>query len=1028
MIRALVQNPRVAALLTALLLVSGLSALSNLPRTEDPNLTNRVAAVITPYPGATAERVEALVTEPLEASLRQLDEIKNLTSTSRPGISVVTIELQDRVMDADPVWSRARDLIADTAPTLPQGTASPTLDDQLAYAFTRIFAFTWQGQGQADATILGRYADELASRLRLVPGTDFVKVLGKMEEEILVSIDDAELYALGLSIDDLAAQIRAADSKTASGNLEGNRIRAQLEVSGELVSLNRIRQVPLRPGDQLQTLRVMDVASVSRSAKWPPQELVLSQGQQGVLVAVRMLPDTRIDRWNDQVEQTLAQLTPLLSGNVSLDTLFNQQGYTEIRLSELVGNLGLGFMLILAVLLVTLGWRSALLVAFALPVTVLFTLFCMQLYGLPIHQMSVTGLVVALGIMVDNAIVVVDAIGQRRSRGMSGVEAVTATVRQFWLPLLSSTLTTVLAFAPIFLMPGPAGEFVGGIALAVSFALVGSYLVSLTLIAGLGGRFIGPRQGNHWWQQGITLPWLGQALRRTLAIALAWPKLTLLAMLMMPATGFWAAGQMTEQFFPAADRDMFHIEVFMPQQASLPNTVEAVSELDNWLRQQAGIEQTSWTFGRNSPSFYYNLLQRRRGAANYAQGMITATDFEVANRLIPQLQKQLDSRHPQMQILVRKLEQGPPFNAPIELRVYGPELDQLTQLGDQLRLLLNRQPDITQTRATLTSGAARVKLAIDEEASLANGLTLSQVAGQLRASMDGVVGGTVLEGVENLPVRVRLNARDRNQAADLGSVQLISASANPTMLPLSAVSQMSIESGRAAIPRRNGQRINSIEGYLVAGVLPSKVLDEIDAELAQFRQSLPAGYRLEIGGESAKRDQAVAKLMSSVTIIMVLLISVVVLSFNSFRLTTVILASAGQSAGLGLLSVYLMGFPFGFNVINALMGLAGLAINAAIVILAELEENPQASDGDPQAIIDTVVGCGRHIGSTTITTFGGFLPLILAGGGFWPPFAVAIAGGTLLTTFLSFVFVPACYLLIRGRRRPQPRPALAATA
>lgn len=1013
MIKALVENPRVIALMTALLLVTGLSALKNLPQTEDPNLTNRVAAVVTPYPGATAERVEALLTEPLEAQLRQLDEIKNLTSTSRPGISVITIELQDRIIDAQPVWTRARDLVNDVAPSLPQGSGTPSLDDQLAYAFTRIFAVQWQGPTQTDGTVLGRYAQELASRLRLIPGTDFAKVFGELEEEILVSIDDAELFALGLSIDDLANQLQAADSKTASGNLEGNRIRAQLEVDGELVSLNRIRQVPLRPGDELNTLRVMDVASVSRSGKWPPEEYVISEGQQAVLVAVRMLPDARIDIWSNHVEETLAGFSPLLAGNVEVRTLFDQHGYTDIRLAELVNNLGLGFVLILSVLFVTLGWRSAMLVAFSLPITVLFTLFGMQLYGLPIHQMSVTGLVVALGIMVDNAIVVVDAIGQRRSRGMSAVDAVSATLTQFWLPLLSSTLTTILAFAPIFLMPGPAGEFVGGIALAVSFALAGSYFISLTVIAGLGGRFIRPRQQQGWWSQGITLPWLGRALRQTLAIALAWPKVTLVAMFLTPATGFWAAGQMTEQFFPTADRDMFHIEVFMPQHTSLPNTLEQVQQLDAWLSQQPGIEQTTWTFGRNSPSFYYNLMQRRRGAANYAQGMITATDFEQADRLIPELQRTLEQRHPEMQILVRKLEQGPPFNAPIELRVYGPELDRLTQLGDELRLLLNRQPEITQTRATLLSGAARVKLDIDEEASLANGLALSQISRQLQASMDGVQGGSVLEGVENLPVRVRLNAQDRNQAADIGSIQLIGQHAN--MLPLSAVAQMRIESGRAAIPRRNGQRINTIEGYLTAGILPSKVLNQIELDLAEFQQRLPAGYTLEIGGESAKRDQAVSKLMSSVTIIMVLLISVVVMSFNSFKLTTIILASAGQSAGLGLLSVYLMGYPFGFNVIIALMGLAGLAINAAIVILSELQENEQAQQGKPQAIIDTVVGCGRHIGSTTITTFGGFLPLILSGGGFWPPFAVAIAGGTLLTTFLSFVFVPSAYILVRKR-------------
>ncbi|MGS0728710.1 efflux RND transporter permease subunit, partial [Shewanella sp. 0m-11] len=266
----------------------------------------------------------------------------------------------------------------------------------------------------------------------------------------------------------------------------------------------------------------------------------------------------------------------------------------------------------------------------------------------------------------------------------------------------------------------------------------------------------------------------------------------------------------------------------------------------------------------------------------------------------------------------------------------------------------------------------------------------------------GIKGGSILEQTESLPVRVRLGDSTREQQTKLSAITLVSGQG--TGIPLSAISSSQIEVSRGAIPRRDGQRVNVIEAYITAGVLPQTVVDNVNAKLDAIE--LPSGYRLELGGESAKRNEAVGNLMSNLVLVITLLLATVVLSFNSFRLTGIILFSAIQSAGLGLLAVYTFGYPFGFTVIIGLLGLMGLAINAAIVILAELEEVPATRNGDTHLIVELVSSCGRHIGSTTITTIGGFLPLIIAGGGFWPPFAIAIAGGTLLTTLLSLVWVP----------------------
>ncbi|WP_298439369.1 efflux RND transporter permease subunit [uncultured Ferrimonas sp.] len=1027
MINALVRNPRLMIMAIALIMVAGFSSFKQLAQTEDPAFSERFAAVITPYPGATAERVETQITEPLESSLRTLDEVLKLESSSRPGFSRITIELRNGIVDHEQVWSKARAIIAEQSASLPRGSAEPQLDTQVSSAFTRIFSLRWNGPGQADMMALGRYSEALANRLRRISGTDYIKVHGRQQEQISVEIGDAQMQALGLTTAQVAQIIQSSDSKGSSGRLSNDSVRAQVELAGELDSLERIRQLPLRLGENQQGVRIGDVAQVRRDLFKPSEDSAFVNGEPAVLVAARMLPQVRVDQWDPLVDQQLALLQQQLPANIAIETLFNQRQYTELRLQDLALNLAQGFVLIVLVLLVTLGLRSALLVAAALPLTVLITLTAMQFYGLPIHQMSVVGLVVALGIMVDNAIVIVDAIAQRKRLGLSPVQAVGQTLAHLWLPLLASTLTTVLAFAPIFLMPGPAGEFVGGIALAVSFALLASYGVSHTLIAGLAGRFVSAESGSRWWHNGIQLPGLIDRAKGGLLFAMNRPKTTIALVMCLPLTGFWAATQLQEQFFPPSDRDMFQIELWMPPSASHHATEALTLKMDRWLRSQEGIIQTSWDVGRNMPSFYYNLRSAQRGVDNFAHGMITTVNYQRANELIPYLQQQLDSRYPQAQFIVRKLEQGPPFNAPVELRLVGDDFAALDQAGEALRLMLLQQAEVTHTRTSLQSGLPRVKLTLDEQAVRAAGLDLNQVTTQLRGNLDGSVGGTILEGPESVPVRVRLVAEARRDSSDLANLPLTTPSGQ--WLTVSALGTTSVETSRSEIPRRNGERVNTVMAYIQAGVLPSTVLAAVQTQIAEQGYQLPAGVRLEVGGESAERDRAVGQLMSSVVLIMVLLVTIVALSFNSFRLTLVILASALQSIGLGLLSVYLGNFPFGFNVMIGLMGLMGLAINAAIVILAELEDSPDAQRGDVNATIAAVGRCGRHISSTTITTIGGFIPLIMAGGGFWPPFAIAIAGGTLLTTMLSFLFVPAAYRLTRDWRSPLGRsPNLAVAA
>ncbi|WP_440874472.1 efflux RND transporter permease subunit [Thalassotalea sp. PLHSN55] len=1012
MIRSFVKNGRLMSLVIALLIVSGIGALSTLPRTEDPRIQNRVASVLTQLPGASAERIEVLVTEKIEQKLRKLAQIKLITSTSRPGISVVKVELKDDIIDVDPIWSQVRDLLNDVTPSLPADALSPYLNNDRGYAFTQLISLNWQGNGEVDLASLGRYAQELQNQLRLVSGTDFVDIFGRGQEEILVDINQADSSQLDLTAEMISAKVFAADAKTSAGQLVNSKNKMQVELTGELTTIERIGNIPLQSSQSGSLVRLNDIAEISKTLAWPPSEIAVVNDKVSVVVATRMLPNIRIDKWTDNVEQTLASYAKLLPHNIKLEVLFDQNTYTEQRLGDLVDNITLGFVLIVVVLLFSLGWRSALIVSASLPLTVFFTLAMMNMFGLPIHQMSVTGLVVALGIMVDNAIVMSDTIQTRRQQGYGRLDSVSYAVQHLWLPLLGSTTTTILAFLPIILMPGAAGEFVGGIALSVIFSLIGSYFISHTIVAGLAGRFLskGSPDQHQWYNRGVHFPKLANAFEQSLLWALTHRKTIIVLVFCLPLAGFVLAKHLSEQFFPTSDRDMFQIEVFLPVQSSIINTQTITEKVSKYLHQKEGISKVRWFIGKSAPSFYYNLIPANDGVQNYAQGMITTTDFQTANRLIPLIQDELDSLVPDAQILVRKLEQGPPFNAPVELRIFGPNLDTLKTLGEDIRQIMSVTQDVKHSRATLQPGAPKVWVNVDEESAALAGLSLVDIAKQLDANLSGRLNGSVIEATESIPVRVRIGNQERTELVKLANLNLVSPQ-SAQEIPLTAIASLELKPSRGAIPHRNGMRVNTIEGYISAGVLPSVVLERIKENIKTKNYQLPEGYHLEIGGESAKRNEAVGNLLASIGIIFTLLITVVVLSFNSYRLSAIIFLSAFQSIGLGLLSVYLFNYPFGFTVIIGLLGLMGLAINAAIVIIAELKADTAAAQGDIKAITRCVQSCTRHISSTTITTVGGFLPLILAGGGFWPPFAVAIAGGTVLTTFLSFLFVPAAFSL-----------------
>ena len=1014
------RRPRLTILFIGLLLVAGLSALNSLPRQEDPELTERFGSVSTIFPAADASRVEALVTEVIENTLLEVEEIKKLTSRSQTGFSQISIELSDSITDVDPIWSFIRNKVAEVK--LPAGTSAPDVEVNTTSAFTFLIGFTWQLETPVQLDLLLRLAREFKQKAISLPGTKDVEIYGDPQEEILVSLSSTTLASRNMTTTEIAGSIRQADAKVASGQLQGKKNNLVLEVTGELDSLNRIRNVPIRRTDKGQIVRVGDIAQVTKSLRHPQSELALVHGKPAIVVAVKMESNRRVDRWADDLKKRLNRFRSTLPGGVEAKTLFDQSLHTDARLTSLVENLLIGAGLVVGVLFVMMGWRSALLVASALPLTLLMVMSALNFLNVPLHQISLTGLIIALGLLIDNAIVAIDDYGKARRLGLDRGAAIRKTVNHLFVPLLASTITTALTFLPLVIMPGNTGEFVGTLGIAVVLSIFFSFFLSLTVLLAVSAfidRNTSEKAGRSFLSNGLTIPPLLSVYKRFLAMTLAKPWLGILISITLPVSGFIAAGQLVEQFFPPVDRNQFQIQIKLADNASIYETTAAVQRVRKVLAEYPEVTDSVFFIGETPPRVFYNVTILDDGAPNFAGGFVNTSSPDATFKVLQTLQGKLNNALPQSFVLALPYEQGPPVDAPVEVLLSGPNVDVLKDLGEQVRLILSATKNVTYTRATILGGRPKLNLLVDEDEAALAGFNLVDLATELNGTLDGVTGGSIIEGTEALPVRVRVDYADR---ISVGRIQ--SNTVRPSFrehkaseygvagTPLRALGEFKLVPQVHLITRRNGERINTVQAFVQPFTLPGIALADFKRRLAESNFDLPSGYNLKFGGEAEGSGEARANLLSVFAPLIILMIGTLVLAFNSFRDAGVIILVAVLGVGGSLLTLWLFGYPLGFMAVIGCMGLIGLAINDSIVVLSALRADEKASAGDLVATRDVVVDGTRHIISTTLTTIGGFAPLIIWGGIFWPPLAMAVAGGMIGATILALFFVPPAFVLL----------------
>lgn len=1022
------QDRRLIVLTILLAVASGVSSLLVLPRMEDPMLTQRACNITTIFPGADAERVEALVTEKIEDELIDVPEIKRMRSSSTAGASFISIELRDDVYDTEPIWSAIRGKLEDSIASLPEGASRPIFDQPDIAAYAWIGSVVWDHEAPISTGVLRRLSRDLKDQLMVLDGTKSIDLFGDPGEEIIVEIDPDKAAAAGLTVGGIATQLARSDVKSSAGMLRGDSSETVVEISNQFDSLSDILQSTVTDDGVGNTVPLRSLASVTRGPPNPVPSKAIVDGRTSVIVAVMLRPKYRIDLWTAEAREVIGQFRDQLPSGIELETIMEQERYVSDRMGTLVRNLLAGVSAVAIVTLIFMGWRSSVLVTATLPVAALMVLGGMNYLDIPIHQMSITGLIIALGLLIDNAIIAADEIDISLRRGLSPKAAVVDMVSRLFAPLLASTVTTALAFAPIALMEGPAGEFVGSIAVTVMLAIFSSFFLAMSVLpasaALLQGKTTAKRSHSGFFgtllRHGISVPWITRLYRRWLNFMLRHPWVGIAAGAILPIAGFISSTQLREQFFPPADRDQFYIEVELEPRAAMKQTEAIVRRINDHLESHPRVKRLSWFLGESAPPFYYNIIARRKNAPNYGQGIVTLDDDRNALDMIRSLQYELDELCPEARVLVRQLEQGPPFDAPVELRVFGPDIQRLREMGEQIRTLATTVPDVLHARTALSDSRPVASVAIRSEQATWAGLSEQAIGQQLFASIQGLPAGTIVEEVEEVPVRVRLKEGRIRSMDQLGSSTILVSAPTPTSptavasVPVSAIADVSLQPQQAAIPRYNGRRMNEVQSFITAGTLPSKALTALQAKLADSQLAeLPPGYSIEIGGEAAERDAAVGRLLASVAVLLVGMVAALVLALASFRLAALIGLVATLAIGLGVGALFLFGYPFGFMAIVGTMGLVGIAINDSIVVVAALGHSEGVRTGDREKTVDTIVEVTRHVLATTATTVVGFLPLVLSGGGFWPPLAIAIGTGVTGATLISLTLVPSIFSLSR---------------
>ena len=1010
-----------------LLGIIGAISYSKLSQSEDPPFTFKVMVVQTYWPGATAKEVSTLVTDRIEKELMTTGQYDKIMAYSRPGESMVTFVAKDSLTSAQipDVWYNVRKKVNDIRHELPSGVQGPFFNDEFGDTFGNIYVLTGK---DFDYALLKEYADRLQLQLQRVKDVGKVELIGLQDQKIWIEISNTKAVQLGIPVSAIQEALQKQNSMASAGFFETGTDRIQIRVSGQLQSVEDIKKMPLLVGDK--TIQLGDVADVYRGFSQPAQPRMRFMGDNGIGIAVSMRKGGDIIALGKNLETEFAQLQKTLPLGMKLQKVSDQPVAVQRSIHEFVKVLAEAVIIVLLVSFFSLGFRTGLVVAFSIPLVLAMTFAGMNLFDVGLHKISLGALILALGLLVDDAIIAVEMMAIKMEQGYSRIKAAGFAWKTTAFPMLTGTLITAAGFLPIATAQSSTGEYTRSIFQVVTIALLVSWVAAVLFVPYLGEKLL-----PDFTKTGHQAPWYVRLWARitkkpqpqTVAISqdhhydpyqssfyLRFRKMvefcvTYRKTVIATTVGIFVLSvlmfkMVPQQFFPPSNRAEILVDLKLEEGASLTATEQAVKKVEQFLSKQKGIDNYVAYVGTGSPRFYLPLDQQLP-QTSFAQFVVLASSLDDRDEIRRSLETQIKQLLPQVRTRVSLLENGPPVGYPLQYRVSGEDLNLVRKEAQQVARVISENPNTTNVHLDWGEPSKIISIQIDQDRARQMGVSSLDLANFLNASITGSAIEQYREKRELIEIRLRGDKAERVEVASLASLAV--PTANGTTVPLAQIAKIEYKFEDGLIWHRNRLPTITVRADIRTNLQPATVVGELAESMDKLRAELPSGYLIEVGGTVEESARGQSSVNAGMPLFLAVVMTLLMIQLKSLSRATIVFLTAPLGLIGVVLFLLLFNKPFGFVAMLGTIALSGMIMRNSLILIDQIEQDRQAGHPTWEAIIDATVRRFRPIILTALAAVLAMIPLSRSI--FFGPMAVAIMGGLIVATLLTLFFLPALY-------------------
>ncbi|EYC64064.1 efflux RND transporter permease subunit [Acinetobacter baumannii] len=1010
-----------------LLGIIGAISYSKLSQSEDPPFTFKVMVVQTYWPGATAKEVSTLVTDRIEKELMTTGQYDKIMAYSRPGESMVTFVAKDSLTSAQipDVWYNVRKKVNDIRHELPSGVQGPFFNDEFGDTFGNIYVLTGK---DFDYALLKEYADRLQLQLQRVKDVGKVELIGLQDQKIWIEISNTKAVQLGIPVSAIQEALQKQNSMASAGFFETGTDRIQIRVSGQLQSVDDIKKMPLLVGDK--TIQLGDVADVYRGFSQPAQPRMRFMGDNGIGIAVSMRKGGDIIALGKNLETEFAQLQKTLPLGMKLQKVSAQPVAVQRSIHEFVKVLAEAVIIVLLVSFFSLGFRTGLVVAFSIPLVLAMTFAGMNLFDVGLHKISLGALILALGLLVDDAIIAVEMMAIKMEQGYSRIKAAGFAWKTTAFPMLTGTLITAAGFLPIATAQSSTGEYTRSIFQVVTIALLVSWVAAVLFVPYLGEKLL-----PDFTKTGHQAPWYVRLwaritkkpqpqsvaisqdhhydpyqssfylrFRKMVEFCVTYRKTVIATTVGIFVLSVLMFKMVPQQFFPPSNRAEILVDLKLEEGASLTATEQAVKKVEQFLSKQKGIDNYVAYVGTGSPRFYLPLDQQLP-QASFAQFVVLASSLDDRDEIRRSLETQIKQLLPQVRTRVSLLENGPPVGYPLQYRVSGEDLNLVRKEAQQVARVISENPNTTNVHLDWGEPSKIISIQIDQDRARQMGVSSLDLANFLNASITGSAIEQYREKRELIEIRLRGDKAERVEVASLASLAV--PTANGTTVPLAQIAKIEYKFEDGLIWHRNRLPTITVRADIRTNLQPATVVGELAESMDKLRAELPSGYLIEVGGTVEESARGQSSVNAGMPLFLAVVMTLLMIQLKSLSRATIVFLTAPLGLIGVVLFLLLFNKPFGFVAMLGTIALSGMIMRNSLILIDQIEQDRQAGHPTWEAIIDATVRRFRPIILTALAAVLAMIPLSRSI--FFGPMAVAIMGGLIVATLLTLFFLPALY-------------------